>query len=493
VKPVEQERGEREHGKPLTAAPAAPVDARVAMASALGNQAFGALVAGVAEHAPAGRGLAGRGLAGAADIATSAQLARAVVARNETEAGGSTATATAPAQSGSTWVAPLDFGSASDKQAARFPLLRMREEAQKLKVAGFNEFDIVLDEIQTWLSNFEERGTLSAAEVEKLRWFGSDFKDKYDAAIRQIAEALVGQLTQWISEKPINESVVFDLKEELHKKFISSEDPDVLAKSSALLGTVEDFIGKFTDITEHAGKVKDHVKAAKKLDDIHEGLDGIKEKAGEIKEYIDLARNIGKMTGQLGTTPAGVDALGAFDATLDVMNFVITKAGVPGITQLWEGYIYKVSKICVNLLRGIYDAEEAEDRGPIKYFFDNHRGDAAAPSIQKLLRGEGNIGGLHPGFMDHHFPGGQPMLDFMWKLMRDEAISVPGEVEDYFVKWKEEVGAGAGEKDQIETDSAWTNAWNLVTRERATNLLPWLKKHKDDAWVKLYGGIQPPG
>jgi hypothetical protein len=451
----------------------------------------------MAEHVPAGRGLAGGGLAGAADVATSAQLARAVVARDGNEAGGSTATATAPAtappQGGSTWVAPLDFGSAGDKQAARFPLLKMREEAQKLKVAGFNEFDIVLDEIQTWLGNFEQRGALSAAEVEKLNWFGSDFKDKYDAAIRQIAEALVGQLTRWMTDKPIDESVIFDLKEELHKKFISSEDPDVLAKSSELLGTVEDFIGKFTAITEHAGKVKDHVKAAKKLDDIHESLDGIKDKVGEIKAYIELARNIGKMTGQLGTTPAGVDALGAFDATLDVMNFVITKAGVPGITQLWEGYIYKVSKICVKLLGGIYDAKEKEDRAPIKYFFDNHRGDAVAPSIKKLAVGEGNIAPLHIGLIDRHFPGGQPMLDFMWKLMRDEAISVPSEVEDYFVKWKAEVGAGAGEKDQIETDSAWYNAWNAVTRERATNLLPWLKKHKEDAWVKLYGGIQPPG
>ena len=488
MKPVEPERGAKEQGRPRAAEPAAPLDERVAMASALGNQAFGALVAGVAEHAPAGRGLAGAG-----GSATVSQLARAVVARNGNEAGGSTATATPPQQQGgTTWTAPLDFGSASDKQAARFPLLRMREEAQKLKTAGFNEFDVVLDEIQTWLGNFETQGALSAAEVEKLNWFGRDFKDKYDAAIRQIAEALVGQLTRWISDRPINDSVIFDLKEELHKKFISSEDPDVLARSSELLGTVEEFIGTFTDITEHAEKVKDHVKAAKKLDDIHKGLEGIKDKVGEIKKYIDLGRNIGKMTGQLGTTPAGVDALGAFDATLDVMNFVITKAGVPGITQLWEQYIYKVSKICVKLLGGIYDAKEKEDRAPIKYFFDNHRGDAVAPSIKKLAVGEGNIAPLHIGLIDRHFPGGQPMLDFMWSLMRDEATKVPESVESYFVKWKDEFGAGAGEKDQIETDSAWYNAWNLVTTERATNLLPWLKKHKEDAWVKLYGGIQPP-
>jgi hypothetical protein len=493
VRPGDRERQhdrQRQEAPPATEA-AGPLDDRVAMASALGNQTYGAFAAAALE-APAPRG---RAVAGPADAATSALLARAVLARQDGSGSGGAATASPPqgaAQGAASWVAPMDLGTATDKAQARLVLGRMREEAMKVKNAEFAELDPIIEEIEMRLRGMEPSGDLSAFDAQQLTWLGTEFKEKYDAAVRVVAQALVRQLTAWLGDAPIDDKVVFELREHVHKQFVNSEDSDVLAKSAELLDKAEDFVGRFKKITGYAVKAKDYVEAAKKFEDLDKGLKEIKDKLGEIKEYLELARNIGKMTGTLGTTPGGVDAVGAFDATLDVMNFVITKSGVPGITQLWEGYIYKASKLAVKLLRGLYDTMYTKDRESVQGFFSRHRGDAVAPSIDKLLRGEESLLMVHLGEPEKHFPGGQPMLDFMWKLMRDEATSVPGAVEKYFLKWREEMGAGVDKDDQIKSDSAWYNAYNLFTTEHSPNLLAWLKRHKEEAWTKLYGGMPPP-
>jgi hypothetical protein len=32
----------------------------------------------------------------------------------------------------------------------------------------------------------------------------------------------------------------------------------------------------------------------------------------------------------------------------------------------------------------------------------------------------------------------------------------------------------------------------VFSRERAPNILPWLKKNREDVWIKLYGGMPAP-
>ena len=85
------------------------------------------------------------------------------------------------------------------------------------------------------------------------------------------------------------------------------------------------------------------------------------------------------------------------------------------------------------------------------------------------------------------------MLDFMWQVMRnpDSIKAVPDGIEDFFVKWREEFNAGvAGE--ELESDDSISNLWNVFSRERAPNIVPWLKRNRDQVWIKLYGGMPHP-
>jgi hypothetical protein len=45
---------------------------------------------------------------------------------------------------------------------------------------------------------------------------------------------------------------------------------------------------------------------------------------------------------------------------------------------------------------------------------------------------------------------------------------------------------------ELQSDDDVTNLWNVFSRERAPNILHWLKLERQDIWIKLYGGMPAP-
>ncbi len=445
---VAREQDEQELARP---APAPPRDARIAMAAAMGNQAFGALVA-----------------------------SGGVIARDP----GPGATAAPPAAA-ATWDAP-DFGLATQTLQARSACHRIESEARRLELAGFDGMAIYGEEARSWAESMGgAMRPLTAREATQLTEFGVEFKAEQDKAVRKVAEALVAQLTKWIDAKPISDEDLFELRETVHHQFVRSVDTDVLSQTVELVGKAEELIGEVAKWGKRAENAKHVIAQAKKLEDINKGIKEISDKVGEVKKVLELAQNIGKMTGALGKTPGGVDDIGAMEAALDVADFAVSKLEVPGFKQLWDGYIFKAAKICLKQLRALKEQLYKGDRAEgVRFFFEQSRGRATAPSIKDAY-----FHGVDPS---QHFPGGQPMLDFMWRLMRDpdSVSSVPAGIEDFFVEWRDQMNAGAGEK--LESDDDITNLWNVFSRERAPNIVGWLRRNRDEAWVKLYGGMPKP-
>jgi hypothetical protein len=392
----------------------------------------------------------------------------------------------APAQAATTtWNVP-DWGLATQTLQARSGCSFLESRGRELLNAGFNEFELLVTEARDWNAALGPGlRPLTADEARQLSGFGSDFKAAHDKAIRQIAEALVKQLTSWLNTKPISDEDLFELRETIHHQFVRAVDTDVLARTVALVDTAENFVGEVEKWSGRAAKAKHVFEGAKRLEDVHKGIKEISDQVGEVKKLLHLAQDLGRMTGALGRTPAGVDDIGAMEAALDVMDFAVSKIEVPGFSQLWSGYILKVSKICLQQLRAIKEQLYKGDRqGGVRLFFMEHRGDDVAPDIRQAF--------FHGVDSGQHFPGGQPMLDFMWRLMRapDAITSVPAGIEDFFVTWRDEMNAGVAEK--LESDDSITNLWNVFSRERAPNIVPWLKGHRQEAWVKLYGGMPAP-
>lgn len=405
-------------------------------------------------------------------------FSRAVVARD-------TGTAPVQQQAAPTW-SVSDWGLATQTHQARSACWYIDSEARSLESAGFDGFAILAEEARSWGAALSGGlRPLTADEARQLTEFGEEFRSQRDKAIRILADSLVRQLSNWLTIRPISDEDLFEMRETVHHQFVRGADADVLARTVELIGTVQRLIKEVEKWTGRAGKAKYVIEQAKRIDDIHKGIKEISGKVGEAKEIVELAENIGKMTGALSKTPGGLDDIGAMEGALGAMDFVISKLQVPGFKQLWDGYIYKAAKLCLSQLRGLKEQLYKGDRQEgVRLFFVEHRNDHSAPDIKGAY-----FHGIDPA---QHFPGGQPMLTFMWDLMRnpDSNAPVPAVAEDFFVDWREQMNAGAGE--QLESDSSIGNLWNVFSRERAPNIAGWLRRNRQDAWVKLYGGMPPP-
>ncbi len=466
-----------------------PVDTAVDVASAIGNQAFSVLA-----QRPDPMSAAGLATFAGPAVALAPGGGRRVAREPE---GGGTATAppqgggsTAPAQQtapAKPWVAPFDWGFAKTGSGAVELLTRIRDETDELVTMGFTELAIHSDEAKTWIGNFSDPDKfLTDDQVQKLTAFSGEFQAAYTGAIGHLRDAIVGQLEAW-GVSPMTEEDLVDLKEFVHEKFVHATKDDVLGEAVELLEKATGMVGQVEKWVGYGAKAKGMIAQAEKLEHLKEGIKGISDKLDEVKEYTELAHNVGKLTGVIGKTPGASDDIGAFEGALDVSNFIMSKLGVPGIKQLWDGYIYKAAKAAAVMLRNLKSTIYTQNReGAVPLFFIEHRGDAVAPKIdESLVRGADKR---------DHFPGDQPMLDFMWTFIKapDALTEVPKSVEKFFLDWKKEMGEGEG-ADQIQSDSSVWNLWNAFSREQSPNLVPWLKRHADDAWVKLYGGVQKPG
>src|SRR5262249_35026416 len=93
-----------------------------------------------------------------------------------------------------------------------------------------------------------------------------------------------------------------------------------------------------------------------------------------------------------------------------------------------------------------------------------------------------------------YFPGGQPMLNFMWSVFRGGATEVPSSIEEYFGKFKTQFGEGHEEEDKVPTEggAVWYKPWTWSDKERSPKLLDWVKRNKEEVWAMLYGRLPHP-
>ena len=460
---------------------------QTAMAAALGNQAFGSLIGVTKEAAPPRSG----GLSAAGDHVVAAQLARAVLARdNGHEEGAGTAVAeppqTGPASAqGSTWVAPLELGEATTRQSAALLCAMLAVEAAEMREKGFDEeFVMLQDEASARRDQFrDDPAPLSAGDVRELTAFGNEFRQAHRLAISSIANRIAGQFSQW-QNPGLTEDELFELRETVHDAFIAS-DEGRLGQLTEFLEKLEDITGRVDDWVGYGRNAASLVRRAQRLSQISEAVDGIHSRVESVQEIVTLARDIGRLSGQLGDGPAGVDDITRVEGGLGALDFVVGRLEVPGISQLWGGYILPAAQASLRGLRHVMNTLYRSERGSeILHFFQENRRRATAPDIRSSLARYGNL--------DRHFPGGQRVLNFMWRVMRDEATSVPDDVEDYFVRYRDEFNAGMGRGNQIETDSSIGNLWNIFTREESDNLLQWVLDNRREVWTRLYGGMPAP-
>jgi len=164
----------------------------------------------------------------------------------------------------------------------------------------------------------------------------------------------------------------------------------------------------------------------------------------------------------------------------------MSKTSVPVIGQWWSGYIRPCAELALDKLQKLDDMIDKSTRSNLAdEWWQRASKGMSAPNITES--------GLQGALLTKVFPGGQPMLNFMWSLFRgNPPDSVPEVVQKHMLKFRKQFNAGQPEADQLQTDSAWSNAWNLFGDEKSPNLKAWMLKNKETIWGMQYGALPHP-
>ncbi|MBW4437439.1 MAG: hypothetical protein KME04_09915 [Pleurocapsa minor GSE-CHR-MK-17-07R] len=184
----------------------------------------------------------------------------------------------------------------------------------------------------------------------------------------------------------------------------------------------------------------------------------------------------------LGSTDTGEaqEGIARFRASLDLIDVGMSFASaVPLMGALWSNYYAPMTRAILNGLQRIYDARDREGRETALYEWmtGDSRPSDRAPIISAAVRS--------------FFPGGQPVLNFMYAVVNNLDPEVTPSVERYFVDNAGRFNAGLESSARLgtESDSTWYDPTTWGSAERAPGLLRWVRQNKNTVWAQLYGDM----
>lgn len=392
------------------------------------------------------------------------------------------------------WNMPFGFGSATVNEEAALGLEQIIDRFRNLRsFTGFPEVQAACDSVIRSLS----------PEVAKVRGSGPDQPisdhDLTDLMVMgSLAEASYKEQGEKIANKvleaiePIKakstEGDEDQMAEELHDRFRVGDAEGVESVKEALEG-IKQYSEKATKVVQWANRVRGVVqlfsggeseeawKAPEEIGELLQGKNSLAEGLEHVNQVLGAARVIADISAigqeRAGSIDRTVDEFGtAMDAISVGMSFV---KAVPLLGDLWSKYYMPMTDACLKGIKVLARYADEENRQLAWADWQLAPSKGEVPKIPKE-----NLG---------NFLGGQPVFDYMYRLVNDMKPKMTDDVEDFFVANRELLQAG--EKDEIETEggSHWYDPTSWGDRETSPNLAGWLSTHRDNVWSELYGSL----
>jgi hypothetical protein len=385
------------------------------------------------------------------------------------------------------WNPPFDLEPADNSGDATARLVDIQNKLAEWKDVGFAaEMATVNGGIHNQLNALSGPGRpLTAAEVTTLTGMGLMAFQAYQDAIKNLQSMISAELDKYTGADA--QDALDTVDELLHQEFRTGEGENKVADLKEIVGKTKEFAEKIKDYVGYAQTTKSVIKAAEKLEDISKGLESFTGKLATAENVLGLASDIATLAGKVSQKPSDTaNTINSLKAGLDIAGFVISVSDVPLIGQWWSGYIQPCAELAFQKLQQLDDMVDKSTRTMLADdWWQAARSGMSAPQITDS--------GLKGDLLNKVFPGGQPMLDFMWSLFRgNPPDTVPEVVQKYMLKFRKQFNAGQPEEDQLQTDSAWYNAWNLFSDEKSPNLKVWVMKNKESVWAMQYGALPHP-
>jgi hypothetical protein len=393
-----------------------------------------------------------------------------------------TATATATGR----WSAPFGMGGFGNTADASAALIDVGRELADVAKAGYPDAQPLADEAPKLATELAGSTDLTGEQATKLNEYSGRVRAVADPAIEELRNAYLKEIEELKGIDARAQEAEERLLEKLHHDFMDAASESVVSKTKEGLEKAKEYSKKAKDYLGYIEKAKEVFKAAEKVEKLKKGVEMIHDKVGEALEVVELAEAVLTITGQVGEAPGQFATdIGKYRAGMKLAGAAVDKAEIPLLGEYWK-FIAKATEACLNGLAKIATlVDDAHRQSAEQEWQDLVQSGGGPPQIRTEKGSWEN--------MAHTYPGGQPMLNLMWELMRDDSAvttHMTPELEDYFVKFRSQFNAG--EKDELETDTHWYDPTSWFGRTKSPNLKRWLVAHKDTVWAQLYGRMPHP-
>jgi hypothetical protein len=332
---------------------------------------------------------------------------------------------------------------------------------------------------------FEQEGPLTQWEASNLNGFGQEVQQFHDTHLSRARRRLEQSIRPLAEISPQDTTQLeADLAEELHYAFIDGS-PDRIATVREALDQIKEYNERVQQVASWGARISGQIRMANTaavLSSIARGSESVGELLGRVNHVLTAARAISTIVGA-GPRAGGEtqDAINQFEQALEVVDVAMSFAdAIPLIGTLWSQYYYPVAQACIRTLRVIARERDRDVRDLAHLDWEQARIQGVAPRI--------------PAGNDRFFPGGQPVLDFMFALMTGGTPEVTPAVEGFFLQHLELFNSGRGTGAELEaTGSTWYNPLSWLEEDHIPDLAGWVLRHRSHVWAMLYGNIPAPG
>lgn len=392
------------------------------------------------------------------------------------------AAAPAAAVPPASWRMPFDLGSVSTHEQARENLFQVTVGLVNLMPNSGEprdqELSDLADELRSWAEQFQSPGPITASEARSLNGFTADYERVYNARMADTRARIRAGLDSLDSPPPDTTATEQLLAEELHNAFVEGAQDRVGAIRQSL-ERLAAYTERINQVATWAGRAKAVLGEVRFLNQL-ERLGTVHSIVEKVQNVATAARALATISG-LDNQAAGGDQndLNRFEAAIDLIDVAMPLAsGVPLVGQLWSSYYAPVTRACIRLLRQIARASDLQGRQlALLDWWDRRTPGDRPPRISPEL--------------ERYFPGGQPVLDFMYPLVNDGDARVSSAVEQFFLQHRSMFNVRQESWNQLEEhdNSDWYNPFSWGNDNSAPNLLPWAQRNRNHIWSMLYGNL----
>ena len=325
------------------------------------------------------------------------------------------------------------------------------------------------------------QGRLTAEEVH-----GLDFLQYHIQDVKEAIGIVRSQMVQHLSvmQKPPDPNQITKVKtevgEKLHMAFMKQRQDSTTSRLKEAYDAIDSYkqsadevVGWATDFS----KLLDAEAVTGVLNLIGEKSGKLGEGMQKVKNALEWAENLetlfggDRASGNFGDVARFQAAIGTID---NVMSLPIVQS-IPLLGQLWSNYFMPVLTFIIDRLQ--YIAEKATEKD---LRFEWH--------LMRQATSSGETPQIPSRALDN-FPGGQPVLDFMWDIMHDKTPQRSASAMAFFLSRVDSFNAGSGDDLILVAKLHARQGLGMNVNLIHNVLVKWAQQNKNLIWVQLYGNF----